>query len=54
LRHSYEIRVHLQWRIVLIQDGPGLAADDIMKPDEATLWLRGRRKPAAPKTSVRF
>jgi hypothetical protein len=41
---SYEIRVHLQWRVVFIHDGTFLIAYDIMNHDEVALWLRGRRK----------
>jgi hypothetical protein len=41
-RRSYEIRVHLQWRIVLIHDGDSLVAFDLMNHDEITAWLRGR------------
>jgi mRNA-degrading endonuclease RelE of RelBE toxin-antitoxin system len=41
---SYEIRVHLQWRVVFIYDGKALIAYDIMNPDEVSLWLRGQRK----------
>jgi mRNA-degrading endonuclease RelE of RelBE toxin-antitoxin system len=41
---SYEIRVHLQWRVVFIHDGKTLIAYDIMNHDEVSLWLRGRRK----------
>jgi hypothetical protein len=41
-RRSYEVRVHLQWRIVLIHDGKSLHAFDIMNHDEIRAWLRGR------------
>ena len=41
-KRSYEIRVHLQWRIVLIHDGDCLVAFDLMNHDEITAWLRGR------------
>ena len=41
-KRSYEIRVHLQWRIVLIHDGDSLVAFDLMNHDEITAWLRGR------------
>jgi hypothetical protein len=39
---AYEIRVHLQWRIILIHDGKNLHAFDIMNHDEVRAWLRGR------------
>jgi hypothetical protein len=41
-KRSYEIRVHLQWRIVLIHDGKNLHAFDIMNHDEVRAWLHGR------------
>ena len=41
---SYEIRVHLQWRVVFIYDGESLIAYDIMNHDDVRLWLKGRRK----------
>ena len=43
-RRSYEIRVHLQWRVVLIHDGASLIAYDVMTHDEVSWWLRGRRR----------
>ena len=43
-RRSYEIRVHLQWRIVLLHVGETLTAYDVMTHDEVALWLRGQRK----------
>lgn len=43
-KRSYEIRVHLQWRVVFIYDGKALVAYDIMDHDEVSLWLRGQRK----------
>jgi hypothetical protein len=43
-RRSYEIRVHLQWRVVFIHDGKVLVAYDIMNHDEVSLWLKGQRK----------
>jgi hypothetical protein len=43
-RHSYEIRIHLQWRMVFIHDGETLTAYDVMNHDEVALWLRGKRK----------
>jgi len=43
-RRSYEIRVHLQWRVVFIHDGRALIAYDVMSHDEVSLWLRGQRK----------
>lgn len=39
---AYEIRVHLQWRIILIHDGKNLHAFDIMNHDEVRAWLHGR------------
>ncbi len=41
---SFEIRVHLQWRVVFVQDDRSLVAYDIMNHDEVARWLRGRRK----------
>ena len=41
---SYEIRVHLQWRIVFIYDGKALVAYDVMSHDDVARWLRGQRK----------
>jgi len=41
-KRSYEIRVHLQWRIILIHDGKNLHAFDIMNHDEVRAWLQGR------------
>ena len=43
-RRSYEIRVHLQWRVVFIYDGKALIAYDVMNHDEVSHWLRGQRK----------
>ncbi len=43
-RRSYEVRVHLQWRVVFIHDGDTLTAYDVMNHDEVALWLRGKRK----------
>ena len=43
-RRSYEIRVHLQWRVVFIHDGKTLIAYDVMNHDEVALWLRGQRR----------
>ena len=43
-RRSYEIRVHLQWRVVFIHDGKALIAYDVMNHDEVSLWLKGQRK----------
>jgi mRNA-degrading endonuclease RelE of RelBE toxin-antitoxin system len=43
-RLSYEIRVHLQWRVVFIHDGKVLVAYDVMNHDEISLWLKGQRK----------
>ena len=41
-RCSYEIRVHLQWRVLFIYDGKALVAYDVMNHDQVALWLRGR------------
>jgi mRNA-degrading endonuclease RelE of RelBE toxin-antitoxin system len=43
-RRSYEIRVHLQWRVVFIHDGQTLFAYDVMNHDEVSIWLRGQSK----------
>jgi hypothetical protein len=43
-RRSYEIRVHLQWRVVFIHDGKELIAYDIMNHADVALWLKGQRK----------
>ena len=43
-RRSYEIRVHLQWRVVFIHDEKALVAYDVMTHDDISLWLRGQRK----------
>jgi len=43
-RRSYEIRVHLQWRVVFVHDGKDLIAYDVMTHDEVSLWLHGQRK----------
>lgn len=43
-RRSYEVRVHLQWRIVLIHEDSVLIAYDIMNHDDVARWLRGQRK----------
>jgi len=43
-RRSYEVRVHLQWRIVFLHDGKALIAYDVMNHDEVSRWLRGQRK----------
>jgi hypothetical protein len=43
-RRSYEIRVHLQWRVVFVHDGKVLVAYDVMNHDEVSLWLKGCRK----------
>ena len=43
-KRSYEIRVHLQWRVVFIHDGKVLIAYDVMNHDEVSLWLKGQRK----------
>jgi hypothetical protein len=43
-RRSYEIRVHLQWRVVFLHEGKTLIAYDVMSHDEVSLWLKGQRK----------
>jgi hypothetical protein len=43
-RRSYEIRVHLQWRVVFVHDGKDLVAFDVMNHAEVSLWLKGQRK----------
>jgi mRNA-degrading endonuclease RelE of RelBE toxin-antitoxin system len=43
-RRSYEVRVHMQWRVVFVYDGKNLIAYDVMNHDEVLLWLRGQRK----------
>jgi mRNA-degrading endonuclease RelE of RelBE toxin-antitoxin system len=43
-KRSYEIRVHLQWRVVFIHDEKALIAYDVMNHDEVSLWLKGQRK----------
>ena len=43
-RRSYEIRGHLQWRVVFIHDEKALIAYDVMTHDDVTLWLRGQRE----------
>jgi mRNA-degrading endonuclease RelE of RelBE toxin-antitoxin system len=42
-RRSYEIRVHLQWRVVFLHDGKDLIAYDVMSHDEVSVWLRGQQ-----------
>jgi hypothetical protein len=41
-RRSYEIRVWLQWRIVLVHYGEWLLADDVLNHDGVARWLRHR------------
>ena len=43
-RRSYEIRVHLQWRVVFLYDGESLIAYDVMDHDGVSQWLRGQRE----------
>lgn len=43
-KRSYEIRVHLQWRIVLLHTDGLLTAYDMMNHDEVRQWLKGQRK----------
>lgn len=43
-RRSYEIRVHLQWRVVFIHDGKSLIAYDVMNHDEVSQWLKGQHR----------
>ncbi len=40
-RFSYEARIWLDWRIVLILDAGRLVAYDIMNHDQVRAWLRG-------------
>jgi hypothetical protein len=44
VRRSYEIRVHLQWRVVFVHEGKALIAYDVMNHNEVSLWLKGQRK----------
>ena len=41
---SYEVRVHLQWRVVFLHDGKNLIAYDVMNHDEVSQWLKGQPK----------
>ena len=41
-RRSYEIRVHLQWRVVLLRDDETLVAYDVMDHNQVKCWLRGK------------
>ncbi len=43
-RRSYEVRAHLQWRVVFILEGETLTAFDLMNHDEVRRWLRGQSK----------
>ncbi len=43
-RRSYEVCVHLQWRVVFLHDGKNLIAYDVMKHDEVSQYLRGQPK----------
>jgi plasmid maintenance system killer protein len=43
-KHSCEIRVQRQWRVVFIHDGETLIAYDVMSHDEVSLWLRRQPK----------
>lgn len=42
-RLSYEARIGLQWRIVLIKEKDRLTAYDMMDHDEVRAWLKGRK-----------
>ena len=41
-RRNYEIRVWLQWRIVLVHAGDALLADDLLTHDGVSVWLKNR------------
>jgi hypothetical protein len=41
-RRNYEIRVWLQWRIVLVDNGGWLLADDVLNHDGVSVWLKTR------------
>jgi mRNA-degrading endonuclease RelE of RelBE toxin-antitoxin system len=43
-KRSYEIRVHLQWRVVFLHDGKTLIAYDVMNHDDVLRWLKRQRK----------
>jgi mRNA-degrading endonuclease RelE of RelBE toxin-antitoxin system len=43
-RRSYEMRIDLRWRILLIHDSDGLIAYDIMSHDEIVSWLHGNNR----------
>ena len=43
-KRSFEVRVHLQWRVVFILDGDMLTAFDLMNHDEVRLWVRNQAK----------
>jgi len=40
---SYEVRVHLQWRIVFLHIDDELIAYDIMNHDQVVRWLKKQR-----------
>jgi hypothetical protein len=42
-RRSYEVRVHLQWRIVFIKEEDRLTAYGLMNHDQVARWLKGRK-----------
>jgi hypothetical protein len=42
-RRSYEVRVWLQWRIVLIKEPDRLTAYDLMDHEGVGQWLRRRK-----------
>jgi hypothetical protein len=42
-RRSYEIRLWLRWRIVIIQEPDRLTAYDIMDHNEVVQWLKRRK-----------
>lgn len=41
-RRSYEVRVWLQWRVVLVHHGDRLLAYDILNHNEVVRWLKQR------------
>lgn len=41
-QNSYEIRICLQWRVLLIREPDRLTAYDIMDHDQMRAWLRSR------------
>ena len=43
-KRSYEIRVHLQWRIVPLYSAGQLLAFDLMNHDEVRRWLKNQTR----------